>query len=385
MHLTARQEGWREDGYLTFAFTADGVITSVGSGLGHLLAKPVDLLSGNSLPMIMTPHSAEITMLYAEKLVKLGKPRRFEVALLRNDGAMVPAMLHLSPLTKGRDHWLVASVDLFPEDSAVQEQIIQTEKMAAAGILAAGLTQDIAPPASDLRQKVPMLKEAFMKILPILDQAYKSDKELEIADLDYPTFKKELVDIMSGIESGTEKIAETVDHFRSLFDGGRKRRSTEISLTRNLRICVRLTKELLGCDNIDLEFSSAKDLPHVKGNVNHLQYIFLNILFKAHALLEGKTGRISINAGMDPPAGYIRIEIKAEVTGNIKKKKAPTIFPSAVPLSFGLGSIQKLLREFNGRFGMRSVAKDGTVFQIEIPVSKASPGKLPATAAAANI
>ena len=71
---------------MIFTFTPRGTITSVDSRLLRKLHKPLHCLVHRSLPAIMTHQSAEITMLYAEKVMKSGSHKWFEVTLTTGDG-----------------------------------------------------------------------------------------------------------------------------------------------------------------------------------------------------------------------------------------------------------------------------------------------------------
>ncbi len=276
-------------------------------------------------------------------------------------------MLHLDRKQENGETYLQASISSFSGSPMVRDQAIQTEKMAAIGILAAGLAYEIGVPTLHLQEHIPRIKEAFDDILPILEKTYESNKDLEIAKLSYPAFKREFDEIIAGLQSGAERITKTVDYFRGLSFDGKNRREEIIDLGEILRTCIQLTKSLRKDNDIGLELIINGSVSGIRGDAEQLRYIFLNILFKGHAFLAGKPGEISVTAGRDPSTDYIRVEIEASITKQKNHKNNQRIDETALSLNLGLGSIQKLLKPFNGRFGMRSVRKGGTMFLIEIP------------------
>jgi len=318
----------------------------------------------------MTKYSSEMTMLFGRRVVKLGQSKLLEVSLLAENDTTIPAKLHLVRKDGDGDPYLEAAVSFSPVSDAAHERASQTEKMAAIGILAAGLAHDISDPTSCLREQIPKLRRAFDEILPILERTYESNRELEIAELRYPDFKKEFSDMMADMASGAERIAKIVDYFRGLSYDGRDGDGKPIDLGEVLRSCVILTEDLRDDTDITLDLAINGPIIEVVGDREKLQYIFLNVFFKAHALLGDNPGDITVNVYSEDPGKCIRVEIQAAASE--KKCDGPQRKTAAAPpsLDFGLGSIHKLLKPLGGRFGMRSVCEGGTVFQIELPISR---------------
>ncbi len=367
MHNARPHKGKRGETPTSFTFSSAGRITSVDPKLCHRLKKTPKELLRNTLSSLMTKYSAGITMLLAKRVMDLGKSRRFEISLLTQDNEMLPAMLYLDRQREDGETFLRGSVSFSPDPDILQDQAVQTERMAAMGILATGLAHDISIRTSDLRGYIPKLSKAFDDILPILEETYKSNENLEIAKLSYAAFKKELQKIMAGLKSGTERIAKTVDYFHGLSLDNQKPSREAIDLGQVLRTCVQLTRSLREDRDIDLGLTVNDGVSGIRGDKAQLQYIFLNILFKAHAFLGGNPGKISVTASRSPSTGYTRIEIETTPVEQNDWKHSPRADETALSLNFGLGSIQKLLLPFNGRFGMKSIHEGGMVFQIEIP------------------
>jgi hypothetical protein len=316
----------------------------------------------------MTKESAGTTLLTARSVMDLGEPKQFGISLLTQEGKMLPAKLHLDQERGDGKTCLRGSVSFSPDPGFLQEQPAQAERIRATGIPAAGPADELNVRASDLSEYVPKLGEVLDDVLPILEESYESGKDLDTADLNHAQLENELQKIITDLKSGTGRTTESADYFHGLSADSKEAVGQAVDIGQLLRTCAELTRSLRGDNNIELGLTLDGGLSEIEGDKAQLEYIFLNILFKAHDFLDGSPGRISVTASRSPSVGDIRIEIETTAAVQNERKVSLRTDETTSSPNFRLGSIHKLLRTLNGRFGMKSIHKGGILFQIEIPV-----------------
>ena len=236
-------------------------------------------------------------------------------------------------------------------------QLIQSEKMAALGLLVAGVAHEINTPMGAIHSNNDIMTRAVGKVRKLLEPA--PDKEV-----------RRLLDILGEVcrnnEIATERIMNIVrnlKNFARLDEAERKKvnihegiESTLSLLRHQLKSRIRIVK----CFG---------DIPEVECYPNELNQVFMNILVNAAQAIKHR-GEITVKTWREGD----RVKIAISDTGvgippeNLSKVFDPGFTTKGVGLGTGLGlSIcYKIVQEHRGTIEAES-SKQGTTFTISIP------------------
>jgi len=238
-------------------------------------------------------------------------------------------------------------------------QLIQSEKMAALGLLVAGVAHEINTPMGAIHSNNDIMTRAVGKVRKLLEPA--PDNEV-----------RRLLDILGEVcrnnEIATERIMKIVGslkNFARLDEAERKKvdihdgiESTLSLLRHQLRNRIRIVK-------------SFGDIPEIECYPNELNQVFMNILVNAAQAIKHR-GEITVKTWREGD----RVKIAISDTGvgippeNLSKVFDPGFTTKGVGLGTGLGlSIcYKIVQEHRGTIEAES-SKQGTTFTISIPLN----------------
>ena len=153
--------------------------------------------------------------------------------------------------------------------------------------------------------------------------------------------------------------------------------STDVNA--NLEMVFSVIENILVTKNITLEMNLAEDLPKVRGNLGHLQQVFMNLITNAVAAME-EGGVLTISTRLNEPGN--RVEILFEDTGHgIKKEYRDRIFDPLFTTrkvgegtGLGLSVCHGIVTMYGGEITFETVAEEenrerkGTTFTVSLPV-----------------
>ena len=232
------------------------------------------------------------------------------------------------------------------EERHLQARLIQSEKMAAVGLLAGGIAHEINNPLSGIlafaQLALAQTKEG--------EQIHQDIKEIESSAL------------------RCKKIVENLLEFSrqsSIEDRGEV--DLQVTLNRVLPLINLQVKEA----GVVLEVEIDESMPKVLANGNQLEQVFLNLASNAcHALPRGGKIKISAHTGSE---GWVVIDFMDNGSG-IKKEVLPRIFDpffttkkSGMGTGLGLSIIYNIIQDHAGKIEVESEESEGTVFHIYLP------------------
>ncbi len=238
------------------------------------------------------------------------------------------------------------------EQKRLQKQLIQSEKMAAIGLLAGGVAHEINNPLAGILAFTQLLK----KEMPSAAQAQEDLSEIEEA------------------AKRCKKIVEDLLLFsRPPLDGDRKSIALDEAVERILPL-VRLN---LRHKNVSIAASYEEDLPFVNGSLVRLQQVFLNLIHNAAQAMFTKGGgevTVGIRASKD------RKRIVTEVTDRgcgIPKEDLSRIFDPFYSTKernegtgLGLSICYSIVSEHGGKIEVESEMGEGCVFRVILPAQR---------------
>jgi signal transduction histidine kinase len=229
-------------------------------------------------------------------------------------------------------------------------RLVQHEKLASIGRMAATIAHEIRNPLTSVKLNVQKVaeEEGFAETV-------KAHLGLSLEGIDQiERFIKELLNFTRVQELALERwpVDQIVDE------------------------SVKMIKEALAEKGIVVERACAEGLPPILADADKLRQVFLNVLRNAREAL-GPGGRIRIACDAVSEGGrtFVRVRIADDGPG-IPEKVRPNIFEpfyTTKPSGFGLGlaNARKIVEQHNGTIALAGTDVPGTAFVILIPAEEA--------------
>ena len=248
------------------------------------------------------------------------------------------------------------------ELEAAQKQLIQSEKMAAIGELAAGVAHELNNPMGGI---LGYSQYALEKL--------STKKALDLSDEDIESQCRFLEDI----EQQARRCKTIVKNLLKFSRTSAKTEFEFFDLNQALEETLTFVRHQLDMKNIELEMDLDQNLPSYYGNSSQLQQVFTNLMLNAQqAMLDG--GNLKIETRFSPPIGEFQgcVEVEFTDTGSgippeiLNKIFEPFYTTKDVGKGTGLGlSISYgIIKEHQGDILVKSKVGEGTTFTMVLPL-----------------
>jgi two-component system NtrC family sensor kinase len=276
-------------------------------------------------------------------------------------------------------HAAILEMNIRLEDA--QNQLLQSEKLASVGLLAAGVAHEINNPigfvSSNLRTLDGYLRDAFAVLSAYQAAAERTglrdetvERLLHQTDLDF--VRNDALDLVRESRDGIERIEEIVRDLKDFSHPG----DGQNWQWAQLNDCLDAT---LGFVNHEIKYKASVskqygEIPEVQCLPSQLNQVFVNLMINAVQAIDG-WGTITLRTGLGE--GTVWIEVVDTGCGiapeNLSLIFAPfyTTKPVGVGTGLGLSLSYSIVRRHGGRFEVESVVGQGSTFRIVLPIRQA--------------
>lgn len=263
--------------------------------------------------------------------------------------------------------------------AATQSQLVQSEKMASIGQLAAGVAHEVNNPIGFVRSNLNSLSEYVKSYQQLLDLNLKyrmQESDRESVGKEITSLEKEL-DISFINEDVEELIKDSIDGTTRIRDivQGLKNFSRESEMGKSLcdlNDCIASTLKIV---NNELKYkceiqTELLELPSIRANQGQISQVLMNLLINAgHAV--GTDGQIKVGTRKYDDGVCITIEDNGKGIKESDMSKLFDPFFTTKPVGQGTGlglSISfGIIQDHGGTIDVESEVGVGTVFTIRLP------------------
>ncbi len=286
-----------------------------------------------------------------------GKLLRHELIAITKDGRQIPMSLSGGIIYDGEKE--LASFGIFTDLRAIRkveeklqqthQMLLQSEKMAGLGRLAAGVAHEINNPMSGIMLYAGLVKEK-------LEDDDRLNEDMNVIIHEAERCKQIVTDLLE------------FSHQTSYEQTG-----VDIGVQTNKALGI-LEKQPL-FHNIEIEFEIEPDLSRIFGNPIRLNQVLINLLVNAAQAMEG-SGKLVIQAHHRSGGGIVEICITDNGPG-IPNKLLTQIFDPFFSTKadrggtgLGLSVSYAIVREHKGSIRVKSEPGQGTTFTLRFPALK---------------
>ncbi|KAF7762867.1 two-component system, NtrC family, sensor kinase [Pseudoalteromonas undina] len=270
---------------------------------------------------------------------------------------------------------LVKQKEMEEKQSNIEQVLINSEKMASLGQMAAGVAHEINNPLSYIVSNIQNLAynlEQFSHLINTL-KAEKAITQQTLVDTlqhyQFDELQTDSSDIIAEMTEGADRVKEIVQGLRQ-FAHPDQTQIGDIDITELIDNTLRVAwNEIKYNANVEKNYNTEPVI--ITGRSTQLSQVFLNLFFNAAQAIFDKVGVISITTKADKKNAYITIADNGSGIDEDKLNKIFDPFYTTKPIGQGTGlglAISKaIIEQHSGQIRVESQLNQGTVFYITLP------------------
>ena len=319
------------------------------------------------------------------------KPRYWdddEVGLLAQVGTQLGVALQQAELLNRTQQQTAKLNQTLQTLKSTQARLVQGEKMAGLGQLAAGIAHEINNPVGFISSNLEPMQDyitGLLELIQLYQQHYPEPEQpiqQKIDDIEVDFILEDLPKIMASMKMGSTRIVDIVKSMQ-IFSRVDEAAIKNVDIHQGIDSALLILKHRLKARNQRPTINIVKsygELPYIQCYASHLNQVFMNILVNAVDAFDeignfnDQIPEIQIATCWQKSQGSLLIEFSDNGPGIAKDKLANIFNPffTTKPVGKGTGlglsiSYQIVTEMHEGKLHCQSTVGKGTTFYIEIP------------------
>lgn len=319
----------------------------------------------------------------AEIALEKGIARNDEFNLLAKDGTKIPVEISTSLIrdSEGKPKFFLEMAKDIRERKEAEEKekmnrekLIQVDRMVSLGRLLSGVAHELNNPVASIKMNSEIFDRVWKDIVPVLDQYSRDKKDFSMAGIPYLDAKRRLADLIIGLMEGSQRIEKIIYDLRDFSRPGDHLTDKPIDMNKVIRSSVDLTNNLIKKSTKNFSAKLAKSLPHIMGDFQKLEQVFINLIQNACQALPDNNKYMSIKTNYNKENKQVVITVKDRGVGidekNLKYITDPffTTRRDQGGTGLGLSISMQIIQEHNGSMRFQSEKGKGTTVTVNLPI-----------------
>lgn len=254
------------------------------------------------------------------------------------------------------------------------EQLRQADKMTSLGILVSGVAHEINNPNNLIMLNGAFLSKIWSDIMPVLEREAEQNSDLRIHNLEYSVIAEKLPKIVDSILMGSERIKGIVHGLKEFVRVDTGRLDYEIEINNVVENSIIIVHNVIRKSSYNFSVEYGEDIPLVKGNIQQLEQVIINLLTNACQSLTDVEQPIAVRTSFEN--GEVCVSVKDGGVGiseeSMKKIRDPfyTTKRDSGGTGLGLSVSHSIMEAHGGRLDYFSKVDCGTEVHMLLPVNR---------------
>ncbi len=265
--------------------------------------------------------------------------------------------------------------------SDTKEQLVQSEKLASIGQLAAGVAHEINNPIGYVHSNLGALEKYIGDLFRLL-QAYEaaetsnpsgraSNLSAVRRDVDIDFLREDIPMLMAESKEGVSRVKKIVQDLKDFSRVDSTQEWQWANLHQGLDSTINIVaNEIKYKADVVKEYG---DLPEVECLPSQLNQVFMNLLLNAAHAIGAERGRITIRTGLSGETVWLEFaDTGCGISEDIRQKIFDPFFttkPVGKGTGLGLSLSYGIIKNHHGQIELESVVGKGSTFRITLPIS----------------
>ncbi len=263
--------------------------------------------------------------------------------------------------------------ELLSKIEEAQQQLLQSEKLAAIGQLAAGVAHEINNPVGFVNSNLGSLKTYVGHLLGVIDAYERGDAALieaarQQADLEF--LRQDLPSLLAESQEGLSrvtKIVQDLKDFSRIDQSERQLADLNAAMESTLNV---VWNEIKYKAEVIRELGNIPPVNCVPAQINQ---VFMNLLVNAAQAIE-KQGKIFVRSGLENDHVWFEVEDTGQGMSEDIRRRIFDPFFTTKPVGKGTGlglsiSYDIIVKKHGGRLDVDSTPGQGTCFRAWLPLT----------------
>lgn len=237
--------------------------------------------------------------------------------------------------------------------NSLNAQLMQSDKLAALGKMAAGVAHEINNPLAVILQKTGWMEDL------LAEGDFQKSQNVE-------EFKTSIKKIEEHVERARKVVHSMLGYARRM-----EPRLEDVDVNDTVNQTIAILNNYARINNIEIQTEMDPTLPIIAGDQAKLQQVFLNLISNAIDAI-GKNGRINVKSARS--AGHILVRVTDNGPGIPEEMQRKVFDPFFTTKSAGKGTglglwiSYGIMEKMGGNISLNSKAGEGTTFLVQIPI-----------------
>ena len=264
-----------------------------------------------------------------------------------------------------------------------QEKLYQAQKMDTLGTLVAGMAHEINNPINLIMYNISLFQKVWHDCLPVLNQYGGKEPGRKYGGLTYDFLEENSDRLLSDMDMAANRVAKIVSDLKNFARQSNVVDKSSMQINTAVENALRLAQTSLRKSGVELEIDLASDLPLLKGNLQNIEQIILNLVINAVQAIDHDQGVVRIATGFQNKDRRIFVSITDNGCGvapDISDKLFdPFVTDKQAEGGTGLclSVTYSLVNAHDGEIVFQSNKEKGTTFTVFLPtVVKEATGRI---------
>lgn len=275
--------------------------------------------------------------------------------------------------------------------SDAKNKLIQSEKLASIGQLAAGVAHEINNPIGFIFSNFGTLEQYLQDLFQMLSAYEEAEASMQDAealarirqlrdDLEIEYLREDIPNLMRESRDGIQRVRKIVQDLKDFSRVDARQEWESVNLHHGIDSTLNIVNnEIKYKADVVKQYG---DLPEVQCLPSELNQVFMNLLVNAAHAITQERGTITIRTGTEGAEAWVEI---ADDGAGIAAENLQRIFdpffttkPVGQGTGLGLSLSYGIVQKHGGRMEVTSEIGQGTTFRVTIPVERAPAAGTPA-------